>query len=175
MVHHSDNPSSGQEASTVGCWRLKDESISRHHLTPRAASPKIVSYLSESESEVAQSCPTLSDPMDCSLPGSSVHEIFQARVLERGAIAFSYLKTNLIPMTDFQGYKTCPIPSFIIVIWKNSKLLFQLWSVLWNRLSTLIHLRGSSLSLHFPVSFTLLKLWYLKALSSNLWLGYLLS
>ena len=43
----------------------------------------------KSESEVAQSCLTLSDPMDCSLPGSSVHEIFQARVLEWGAIAFS--------------------------------------------------------------------------------------
>ena len=41
------------------------------------------------ESEVTQSCPTLSDPMDCSLPGSSVHGIFQARVLEWGAIAFS--------------------------------------------------------------------------------------
>ena len=41
------------------------------------------------ESEVAQSCPTLSDPMDCSPPGSSVHGIFQARVLEWGAIAFS--------------------------------------------------------------------------------------
>ena len=41
------------------------------------------------ESEVAQSCPTLRDPMDCSLPGSSVHGIFQARVLEWGAIAFS--------------------------------------------------------------------------------------
>src|SRR5574341_70866 len=41
------------------------------------------------ESKVAQSCPTLSDPMDCSLPGSSVHGIFQARVLEWGAIAFS--------------------------------------------------------------------------------------
>ena len=40
------------------------------------------------ESEVAQLCPTLSDPMDCSLPGSSVHGIFQARVLEWGAIAF---------------------------------------------------------------------------------------
>ena len=38
-----------------------------------------------------QSCLTLSDPMDCSLPGSSVHGIFQARVLERGAIAFSAL------------------------------------------------------------------------------------
>ena len=43
----------------------------------------------KSESEVAQSCPTLLDPMDCSLPGSSVHGIFQARVLEWGAIAFS--------------------------------------------------------------------------------------
>ena len=43
----------------------------------------------KSESEVAQSCPTLGDPMDCSLPGSSVHGIFQARVLEWGAIAFS--------------------------------------------------------------------------------------
>ena len=45
----------------------------------------------KSESEVAQSCPTLSDPMDCSPPGSSVHGIFQARVLEWGAIAFSQL------------------------------------------------------------------------------------
>ena len=44
---------------------------------------------SESEREVAQSCPTLSDPMDCSPPGSSVHGIVQARVLEWGAIAFS--------------------------------------------------------------------------------------
>ena len=43
----------------------------------------------KSESEVAQSCPTLSNPMDWSLPGSSVHGIFQARVLEWGAVAFS--------------------------------------------------------------------------------------
>ena len=43
----------------------------------------------KSESEVTQSCLTLCDPMDSSLPGSSVHGIFQARVLERGAIAFS--------------------------------------------------------------------------------------
>ena len=43
----------------------------------------------ESESEVAQSCSTLSGPMDCSLPGSSVHGIFQARVLEWSATAFS--------------------------------------------------------------------------------------
>jgi len=42
----------------------------------------------KSESEVAQSCPTLSDPMDCSLPGSSIHGIFQARVLETLLLAF---------------------------------------------------------------------------------------
>ena len=45
----------------------------------------------QSEREVAESCPTLSDPMNCSLPASSVHGIFQARVLEWGAIAFSVL------------------------------------------------------------------------------------
>ena len=44
----------------------------------------------KSESEVSQSCPTLSNPMDCSPPGSSVRGILQARVLEWGAIAFSY-------------------------------------------------------------------------------------
>ena len=51
----------------------------------------------KSESEVAQSCPTRSDPMDYSLPGSSFHGTFQARVLEWGAIAFStgmYNKIN---------------------------------------------------------------------------------
>ena len=48
----------------------------------------------KSESEVSQSCPTLCDPMDCSLPGSSVHGIFQARVLEWGAIAFSGRKVG---------------------------------------------------------------------------------
>ena len=48
----------------------------------------------KSESEVAQSCPTLSDPMDCSLPGSSVHGIFQAGVLEWGANAFSVEPMN---------------------------------------------------------------------------------
>ena len=52
----------------------------------------------KSESEVTQSCPTLSDPMDFSLPGSSIHGIFQARVLEWVAIAFSMpaLSTLLI-------------------------------------------------------------------------------
>ena len=48
----------------------------------------------KSEREVAQSCLTLGDPMDCSLPGSSVHGIFQARVLEWSAIAFSVEKAT---------------------------------------------------------------------------------
>ena len=50
----------------------------------------------KSESEVTQSCPTLSDPMDCSPPGSSIHGIFQARVLEWGAIAFFADNEHLI-------------------------------------------------------------------------------
>ena len=47
------------------------------------------------ESEDAQSCPTLSDPMDCSPPGSSIHGIFQARVLEWGATAFSEMTHSM--------------------------------------------------------------------------------
>ena len=50
----------------------------------------------KSESEVTQSCPTRSDPMDCSLPGSSTHGIFQARVLEWVAIAFSAFPVRII-------------------------------------------------------------------------------
>ena len=50
----------------------------------------VIDLPGESESEVAQSSPTLRDPMDCSLPGSSVHGISQARTLEWVAIAFSY-------------------------------------------------------------------------------------
>ena len=49
----------------------------------------------KSQSEVAQSCLTLSDPMDCSPPGSSIHGIFQARVLEWVAIAFSTMDMSL--------------------------------------------------------------------------------
>ena len=57
----------------------------------------------KSESKVTQSCPTLLDLMDCSLPGSSVHGIFQARVLERGIIAFSdrFLERPHILKTSF--------------------------------------------------------------------------
>ena len=54
----------------------------------------------KSQSEVAQSCPTLSDPMDCSPPGSSVHGIFQARVLGWGAIAFSSARIKTQPFRE---------------------------------------------------------------------------
>ena len=57
----------------------------------------------KSESEVAQSCPTLSDPMDCGLPGPSVHGISQARVLEWGATAFSDLQTKQQQITTTNG------------------------------------------------------------------------
>ena len=61
----------------------------------------------KSESEVAQSCPTLRNPMDCSLPGSSIHGIFQARVLEWGAIAFS--KNHHSNVKLWGGLETCVI------------------------------------------------------------------
>ena len=61
----------------------------------------------KSESEVAQSCPTPSDPMDCSPPGPYIHGIFQARVLEWGAIAFSVLllfkKSTQMVLEGFPG------------------------------------------------------------------------
>ena len=56
----------------------------------------------KSESEVAQSCPTLSNPMDCRLPGSSTHGIFQTRILEWGAIAFS--KSDLEDIKLVKGF-----------------------------------------------------------------------
>ena len=63
----------------------------------------------KSESEVAQSCLTPSDPMDCTLPGSSIHGIFQARVLEWVAIAFSY-SWALHKSTDSVGPMLCAFP-----------------------------------------------------------------
>ena len=62
----------------------------------------------KSESEVAQSCPTLRDPMDCSPPGSSAHGVLQARVLEWGAIAFSNKDTAAAK--SLQSYLTLCVP-----------------------------------------------------------------
>ena len=61
----------------------------------------------KSESEVAQSCLTLRDPMDCSLPGSFVHGIFQARVLEWGAIAFSNTYVGRGKQKSVLGRRKC--------------------------------------------------------------------
>ena len=61
----------------------------------------------KNESEVAQSCPTLSDPMDCSLPGSSVHGVLQARELEWVAIAFS---VSLLRDLKMKGSRHAPLP-----------------------------------------------------------------
>ena len=83
----------------------------------------------KSESEVAQSCPTPSNPMDCSPPGSSIHGIFQARVLEWGATAFSSANAS-IPNSHNICWIVC---NFITDLIKNScpKLtqlnLFPFW------------------------------------------------
>ena len=61
----------------------------------------------KSEREVAQSCPTLSDPMDCSLLGSSIHGMFQARVLEWDAIAFSNNCERRVILKVFSIYSKC--------------------------------------------------------------------
>ena len=73
----------------------------------------------KSESEVTQSCPTLSDPMDYSLPGSSVQGIFQVRVLEWGTIAFSIARDIYVCVCVcvciphyFKAPKTCPLLSY---------------------------------------------------------------
>ena len=75
------NPIDGSPPGPPHPWDSpgKNTGVGCHFLLP----------IRKSASEVTQSCPTLSDPMDYSLPGSSVHGIFQARVLEWGAIAFS--------------------------------------------------------------------------------------
>ena len=106
--------------SNAGKWKVKVKLFSRVRLlvTPWTAAYQappsmgfsrqeywsglpLPSPMQESESEVIQSCPTLSDPMDCSLPGSSIHGILQARVLEWGAIAFSVLSLGSNRFPDF--------------------------------------------------------------------------
>ena len=80
----------------------------------------------ESESEVAQLCPTLHNAMDCSLPGSSVHGIFQARVLEWGAISFSVCPSRSLNLIDERGSflaRHFPIPSACLPLHDHALLI----------------------------------------------------
>ena len=104
----------------------------------------------KSEREVAQSCPTLSDPMDCSLPDSSIHGIFQARVLDWGAIAFSVLvaremqikttmRYHLTPVrraitkksTNKQCWGGCREKGTLLHCWWEWKLVQSVWRTVW--------------------------------------------
>ena len=103
----------------------------------------------KSESEAAQSCLTLSDPMDCSLPGSSVHGIFQARVLEWGAIAFSIcmLSQHLRWASGSLGWKCTPRTNIsalhgfgiremgaqVLQAWKISGSILSCWRIPFSR------------------------------------------
>ena len=86
----------------------------------------------KSESEVAQSCPTLRDPMDCSLPGSSIHGVVQARVLEWGAIAFSAVWKHCLPILSLpRSILTCIVRIYIFsvcILGLKYTLVFYLWS-----------------------------------------------
>ena len=83
----------------------------------------------KSESEVAQSCLTLSGPMDCSLPGSSIHGIFQARVLEWGAIAFSQFCSQYSHIIPYNSALSPRLESPI-----NARLLYALIFVVFLKL-----------------------------------------
>ena len=82
----------------------------------------------KSESEVAQSGPTRSDPMDCSLTGSSVHGIFQARVLEWGAIAFSVKEQRglIINQSFANCYREKKIRNMFFLLLVLSRLQYKL-------------------------------------------------
>ena len=91
----------------------------------------------KSESEVAQSCLTLRDPMDCGQPGSSAHGIFQARVLERGAIAFSVSKASelfiswswhqIFNLASGEDYLTFTLLVLEVSLWHWVELVEAAW------------------------------------------------
>ena len=82
----------------------------------------------KSKSEVAQLCPTPSDPMDCSLPGSSLHGICQARVLEWGAIAFSHSLVYVTINSLVYVKKTEPRRIDAFELWCWRRLLRVPWT-----------------------------------------------
>ena len=94
----------------------------------------------KSESEVTQSCLTVCDPMDCSLPGSSIHGIFQARVLEWGAIAFSdaavQLINNVVLASDVQQSDSF---IYLYIYLKVKVKVTQLCLTLWDPMDYTVH------------------------------------
>ena len=88
----------------------------------------------KSQSEVVQLCPTLSDPIDCSLPGSSVHGIFQARVLEWGAIALvSHTSKVMLKILKarLQQYMNCELPDVQARFRKGRGTRYQIANIFW--------------------------------------------
>ena len=108
----------------------------------------------KSESEVAQLCLTLSDPMDCSLPGSSIHGIFQARVLERGAIAFFNEHCLIIEENN--------PPDILWIHWR-------VYNFIANTSKGILFLPPSDAYVRsfLYILYTLIKLYYTKALSDQ--------
>ena len=86
------------------------------------------------ESEVAQSCPTLGNPMDCSLPGSSIHGIFQARVLERGVDVLSYLNC----LSYAKKFTVDPIMFCVFFFWLLFILMY-LWDWIPDFLTSIVY------------------------------------
>ena len=78
-------------------------------------------------SEVAQSCPTLSDPMDCSLPGSSVHGIFQARVLEWVAIAFSRMNRTELKIRNLFSLESDSIELILVAVFQMPFIFYDFY------------------------------------------------
>ena len=88
----------------------------------------------KSESEVAQSCPTLSDFMDCSLPGSSIHGIVQARVLKWGAIAFSVWSLEVVVFIKYSTFAVFISPNDFSVplFWDFNYIYVSIWRRQWH-------------------------------------------
>ena len=108
VMSDSVQPHRGQPTRLLHPWDSpgKNTGVGCHFLLQRM---KV-----ESESEVAQSCLTLSNPTDCSLPGSSIHGIFRATVLEWGAIAFSLWPSRLLYPWNSPGKNTGVICHFLL-------------------------------------------------------------
>ena len=129
----------------------------------------------KSQSEVAQSCPTLSDLMDCSPPDSSIHGIFQARVLELGAIAFSFLLLVIfykphLPSGLFRSKKWLIPICEALASWID--YIFLLWDVLVKTVIFVIiwpEVVGYFGKMEIPSVWKLPDTWVLPSISDSIW------